>query len=119
MVEADVVVVGLAGAVAPDPADGNARVVEIEDVVVFDDVVGRVADPDADGRRMQPAAVGDQAVADRVVRDELFAPLAGMRPTSLQLPALAWPIFTPPPPRSTSSQLSTRLSRQPAPKAMA
>ena len=32
-----------------------------------------MADPHADGRRVQPAAVGDEAVADRVVRDEPVA----------------------------------------------
>ena len=62
VVVADSVVVGVAPAVAPGPADRDAGVVEIEDVVVLDDVVGRVADPDADGRRVQPPAVGDQAV---------------------------------------------------------
>ena len=33
---------------------------------------GELPDPDADGRRMQPAAMGDQAVADRVVGHEHF-----------------------------------------------
>ena len=72
VVEADVVVVGQARAITPDPAGGNARIVEIEDVVVFYAVVRRVADPDANRRGVQPAAVGDQAAADCVVRNDLF-----------------------------------------------
>ncbi len=116
MVVGDVVVMGRAGTVAPGPADGDAGVVEVEDVVVLDDVVRRMADPDAHGRRVQPAAVGDQAVADRVAGDDRV-PGGDAGRDSSQEPA--WPIFTPPPPRSTSSQFPTRLQRQPAPKAIA
>ena len=72
VIESDVVVVGMAGRVAPDPADGNAGIVEIEDVVVLDAIVGRMADPDPDARGMQPAAMGDQALPHGVVRHDLL-----------------------------------------------
>src|SRR4051812_7557887 len=55
------------GCIAPGPADGDAGVIEVENVVVLDGVIGRVADPDADGGRMQAAAVGDDVVGDSLV----------------------------------------------------
>ena len=72
VIEADVVVMGLAGTIAPGPADGNPRVVEVVNVVVFDHVVWRVGDPHAGSRRVHPAAVGDQALPHGVVRRDFF-----------------------------------------------
>ena len=39
------------------------------DVAVLHGAVGGIADPNADGRRVHPAAVGDRAVANRDPRD--------------------------------------------------
>src|SRR5207237_888247 len=72
VIEADVVVMSVAAAVAPSPADGNTSLVEIKDVIVIDSVVGRLSDPDADGRRVQASAVRNQAVLDDVARDAQF-----------------------------------------------
>ena len=64
VVELDLVVVGRAGRVAPSPADGNARVAEIGDVVVRDLVVGAVADPHAHRAAVEVAAGADDVVVD-------------------------------------------------------
>ena len=42
--------------VAPGPADADAGVVEVGDLVVGDGVVGAVTDPDADGTGEDPPA---------------------------------------------------------------
>ena len=72
VVKSDFIVMRTALGVTPDPADGEGRVVEVVHIVVLNDVVRRMPDPDADRRRMQPAAVSDQAIAHRVMRDESF-----------------------------------------------
>ena len=64
VVELDLVVVCGAGVIAPAPADGNARIVEIGDVVVRDLVVGAVADPHAHRAAIEAAAGADDVVVD-------------------------------------------------------
>src|ERR1043166_5378805 len=53
--------------VTPRPADGNARVIEIGDLVVGDVVVAALPEPDADGAREHAPAVTNDAVVDRDV----------------------------------------------------
>ena len=72
----DQVVMGGRGGVSPTPADRDARVEEVADLVVVDLVVRASADPDADARVVDVAAVVDEAVVDLV-------------PLGLQL-GLAW-----------------------------
>ena len=69
MVETDVIVVRTTFAVTPRPTHRETGVIEIVHIVVLNGVVGRVADPDADSRRMQPPAIRNRAVANRVVGD--------------------------------------------------
>ena len=82
---------GQALAVAPAPADGNARVVEIGDFVVGDRVVAAVADPHADGAGEDPSAVANDVVVDR----DVAGPLR-LRSTAMPVS----PIRTPPAPKS-------------------
>ena len=63
----DDVAVALIRPVAPGPADGDGRVVEVVDVVVGDDVAAGLADPHADGRRKHQADVVDVVVAHDVL----------------------------------------------------
>ena len=64
MVPADAVFAGDGVVEAPVPADGDAGVGEVMDVVVFDEVAEGVGDEDADG-----AEVGESDVVDVVVED--------------------------------------------------
>ena len=78
VVEADVVVMGLAGTVAPGPADGDRRVVEVEDVVVLDHVVvasGRSTRRPPAGACRPPWAIRHSP--HRVVRGDLFRVVLG------------------------------------------
>ena len=65
VVEGDPVVVGAALGVAPAPADRDAGVIKIIDIVVLDRALRGMADPHADRRGVEAAAVGDRAVGDR------------------------------------------------------
>ena len=47
---------------------------------MLDHVVRRLPDPHTDGRGMQPAAMGDQAIADRVMGDQFLALLGRHAP---------------------------------------
>ena len=58
--------------VAPCPADGYARVVQIADIVVRHDVVATVSDPHADGAVVDAAAMLDDAVVDGLFADRQF-----------------------------------------------
>ncbi len=90
VVEADVVAFGIALGVAPAPADGDAGVEKVGDLVVRDGVVGALADPDADGLGVNPAAGADDVVVDGDVAG------AGR----LVRPIAPSPMRTPPAPRS-------------------
>ena len=46
MVEADIVVMGIAWPVTPSPAHGYAGLIEVEHIIVLDRIEGGVADPD-------------------------------------------------------------------------
>ena len=72
VVELDLVMMGVAVAVAPDPTDGNARITEIGDFVVRDSVVRAVADPHPDRAAEQMAAVADDVVVDYDVAGQLL-----------------------------------------------
>ena len=67
VVETDAVVLGEPVAISPTPAGGNAGVVEVGDVVVGHRVVAALSNPDADGRRVDPAAMVDDVVVHRDV----------------------------------------------------
>ena len=71
-------------AVPPAPAGGNARVVEVGDLVVGDRVVRAVADPHADGAWKDPSAVANDVVVD----GDVAGPLGFVRPA---MPDLANP----------------------------
>ena len=58
----DAVALGVAGRVAPAPADRDGGVEEVRDLVVRDLVVGRAADPHAHGAREEQSAVADDVV---------------------------------------------------------
>ena len=62
-----------AGSVAPAPADGDARVAEIGDVVVRDLVVGAVADPDAHRAAVEMSAGADDVVVDDAMPGDVGA----------------------------------------------
>ena len=66
-------------AVAPGPADGDARVIQVMDVVVDDAVAGTLPDPDADGGRMDRAAVVNAAVLHDVPLGDVVRVLADAR----------------------------------------
>ena len=63
----DAVALGVAGRIAPAPADRDGRIEEVRDLVVRDLVIGGTADPDADGAREGQAAVADDIVMNPVV----------------------------------------------------
>lgn len=67
VVVCDEVSFGLAVVVSPAPADGDAGVGEVADVVVGDAVVTAVADPDADGAGEDLAGVADEVVVEGLV----------------------------------------------------
>ena len=67
----DAVAVGLGRGVAPTPAAGDARVVQVADLVMRDDVVAALADPHADRPVEDPADVVNE------VAHELVAPGLG------------------------------------------
>ena len=64
VVELDHVVVRAVRGVVPVPADADAGVEQVVDVVVRDAVVAALGDPDADARRIDAAAVEDVVVVD-------------------------------------------------------
>ena len=53
-------------AVAPGPADGDAGVEEVGDLVIGDNVIGGLSDPDADPAGIDVSAVKDPTVSDLV-----------------------------------------------------
>ena len=65
VVEADPVFAGDLFGVAPAPAAGDPGVVEVVDVVVFDQVAEGVPDQDSGGAVLKAARMGDFAVGDR------------------------------------------------------
>ena len=67
---------GQAVGITPAPADGQARVIQIGDVVVRDGVVTAVADPDTDGAGEEVPAAAD----DVVVHSDVVGPLRGVVP---------------------------------------
>ena len=71
MVELDLVVVTRAGSVIPSPADGNAGVAEISDVIVGDLVISAVTDPHADSTAIQMPSGTDDVVVDRAVSGDV------------------------------------------------
>ena len=67
VVPLDAVALGVAGRVAPAPADRDCGVEEVRDFVVRDLVIGRAADPDAHGAREDQAAVADDVIMHAMV----------------------------------------------------
>ena len=63
---------GRAGTVTPGPTDGDARVVKVVDIVVFDNVVWGMSDPHTDRGRVHPPTVGNQTLPHRVMRRDLL-----------------------------------------------
>ena len=63
-VKGDAVVFRETGIVSPAPADGDSGVEEVRDIVVSDDVVAALSDPDTDGARKNSAAVVEDVVVD-------------------------------------------------------
>ena len=74
------------GAVAPRPADRDAGVVQVVDVIVRDPVVGALADPDADGMVKDVAAVVDLTVLDNIAGRSLRPLGADLRLAELHTP---------------------------------
>ena len=66
VVELDHVVMGAGRGIAPTPADRDAGVVQVADLVVRDPVVAGPADPDAHRAGIDLAAVVDQVVVDGI-----------------------------------------------------
>ena len=67
VVELDLVVVAIAGSISPAPADGNAGVAEIADVVVRHLVIGTLTDPHAHRAAVQVPARANDAVVNRAM----------------------------------------------------
>ena len=63
----DLVALGVAGRVAPAPADGDRRVEEVRDFVVRHLVVGGGANPDTDRAREDQAAIADDIIMHPVM----------------------------------------------------
>ena len=62
--------------VAPRPADGDSAVPETVNVVVGDEVAGRLADPQGDATGEETAAVGDRAVGELVAAGSVVVGVA-------------------------------------------
>ena len=67
MIEGHFVMVGAAGAVAPDPAQRKRGIVQVVHIVKPYDIVRRVTDPHPDTGWMQTSGMGDEAVFDGVM----------------------------------------------------
>src|SRR5437879_6789255 len=67
MVALDDVALCLGRAVAPGPADGEARVVEVVEMIARDVIVAALPDPDADGAGEDLPTVMDVAVGYCIV----------------------------------------------------
>ena len=66
VVEFDHVVMRAGRGIPPTPADRDAGIVQVADLVVRDPVVAGPADPDADRAGVDLAAIVDQVVVDRI-----------------------------------------------------